>query len=53
MDGSFKGNCTLPEKGKIDAEKAVSRRKVVFVRRENTMEDVDPDYDQVVSSYYL
>jgi len=53
MERNFKGNCTLPEKGEIDIEKVISRRKVVFERRENTVEDVDPDYDQVVSSYYL
>lgn len=53
LDGQLKGACHTLEKGQIDQEKAVSRRKVVFIRRENTTEDLDPDYDQVLSSYYL
>ena len=54
MSGRFKGESTVLEKSLTDPEKSISRRKIVFIKRDDTVEDaVDPDYDQVLSSYYL
>lgn len=54
MSGRGKGESGGLEKGLSDPEKSLSRRKIVFIKRDNTIEDVlDPDYDQVLSSYYL
>jgi hypothetical protein len=53
MSGRFKGESAVLEKSITDPEKSISRRKIVFIKRDNTVEDADPDYDQVLSSYYL